>query len=89
MSDTIKNISKVTNISIDFGFKEIIFIAQVILVILKIAKALNVSWWVIFLPTLIPAGVIVGAFIILLIIALISPKFRHFMEEYNARKSDE
>lgn len=89
MSDTIKNISKETNISIDVGFKEIVFIAQVILVILKIARVINVSWWVIFLPTLIPAGTIVGAFVILLLIALISPKFRHFIEEYNARKSDE
>lgn len=67
------------NISIKINPKSLWFFVQVVLVILKLGGVLNISWWLIWLPTLLPIGAVVGVFIIMFIAAVFSPKFREFI----------
>lgn len=74
--------------SLNIDGKAIFLIAQIILVILKIAGILNVSWWVIFLPILIPAGFMLLLFLVMLIACFVSPKFRaKFIEDDNEEEN--
>lgn len=75
--------------SLNIDGKAIFLIAQIILVILKIAGVLNVSWWVIFLPILIPVGFLVLLFVVFLVACLISPKFKAKLDKYNERCNNE
>lgn len=67
------------DISIKINAKSLWFFAQVVLIILKLGGVLNTSWWLIWLPTLLPIGAVVGMFIIMFIAAVFSPKFREFI----------
>ena len=51
----------------------ILTIVQIILVLLKVFKQINISWWVVFIPTFIQLGIGLIA-IIIMIVGLIIAK---------------
>jgi len=71
--------TKNNNVDVSIDFKAIVFVTQVVLVIFKFAGILNVSWWIIFLPTLLPAGGFALLFVVVLIGCFISKRFRRMV----------
>lgn len=84
--------NKKTSITIDLDGKMLWFLVQAVLVILKLGGVLNISWWLIWLPTLVPVGAVVAIFLVMFICALASPKFRAFvhkaLEEAEEKKAE-
>lgn len=47
-------------------------VIQIVLIILKIVNVIECSWWMVFIPTYISAGILLLMLIVLLVMILIS-----------------
>lgn len=73
-STVINNTVKNMNVKVDG--KALFILAQIILVVLKLAGVLNVSWWIVLLPILVPTAFLVLLVAVMFIAGIISPSFR-------------
>lgn len=67
--------NKEVNVSGGISFTGVL---QIVFIILKLCNVINWSWWIVFLPTLISAGMFVLGLIFLLIYYIIAARsFTH------------